>query len=238
MSWQVLAITGGILAGLIFFGVFFWAFSQQSRNRLIHQIEAQLMEHLRSIDVRSEAQSGKSTVIRTREDGYTTVLLRLLVTIHVWLRGIQSIEIWRIVRKGEEKTTTLDEITYVINLEPGMTLNRIPILTKIASTQTADSKTELEWQGFEWGRLPLLVDRVKADRGLNSRLFRHFDSNPTDNLRITAPSGQKIGITMSYEPQRLPSREFLTCIEDLAMHVLDYVAEQNSARAQEAGQLR
>ncbi|HEY32419.1 MAG TPA: hypothetical protein G4O10_04875 [Dehalococcoidia bacterium] len=234
MSWQALVIIGGILAGLAFLGMLFWLLSKRSRKRLIHQTEVQLVEHLRSIGVKAEIQKVKRKVVRTREDGYP-VILRQLVTTNVWLRGIQSIEIWQVTRKGEEKSTTLDEISYMITPEPGMTLYRIPILTNIVTVQTADGKTEFEWRGFEWGRLPLLVDRLRTDRNLNSRLLRHFYTNLPDNLRITASSGDKIGITMSYNQQQLPSRELLTCIEDIASHVCDYVAERNSARKQEEG---
>ncbi|UCB43600.1 MAG: hypothetical protein JSV77_02845 [Dehalococcoidales bacterium] len=235
MNWQALAIRiGDTLTGLASLGTLLWSISRRSRKRLIRRMEAQLVEHLRSIGVSAEVQRRKGKVVRTRENGYA-VTLRQLVTTHVWLRGIQSIEIWQVTRKGEEKSTTLDEITYMITPEPGMTLYRIPILTNIIKIQTASSEAGFEWQGFEWGRLPLLADRLKTDRNLNSRLLWHFSKNLPDNLRITAPSWDKIGITMSYDPRRLPSRELLTCLEEIAGHVCDYVAERNSAREQEVG---
>lgn len=237
MGWQALAIIGGALVGLAFLGLLLWSLSRWSRRHLTSQVEKQLAEHLRSIGVRADVQRGKGKVVRTRENGYA-VTLRQLATIHVWLRGIQTIEIWRVTRKGEDRATTLDEIIYMINPEPGMTLNRIPVLTNIVRTQTADGDVGFKWRGFEWGQLPLLADRLKADRELNSRLLRCFDTNLTDNLRITASSREQIGITMSYNPQRLPSRELLTCIEDIASHVCDYVAERNSAREQEADKVR
>jgi hypothetical protein len=238
MGWQAPVIgTGGTLAGLAFLGVLFWSLSRWSGKRLTHQMELQLVEHLCSIGVKAEVQRGNGAVIRTREDGYA-VMLRQLVTTSVWLKGIQSIEIWRVIRKSKEKSATLDEITYMIPSEPGMTLNRIPILTNIIRTQTADSKTGFEWRGFEWGQLPLLADRLKMDKELNSRLRRYFTANIPDGLRITASSGERIGITMNYDPQRLPSREFLTCLEDIAGHVHEYVAERNSIHKQETSKAR
>lgn len=192
---------------------------------------------MEGIGVRAEVQRGKDTVVRVHEDGYT-VILRQLVTINICLKGIQSIEIWRVTRKGKEKAMTLDQVTYVITPEPGMTLNRIPILTNMVRTHTANGKTGFKWQGFEWGRLPLLTDKLKTDQGLNSRLLGLIDEDVIDTLRITASSGEKIGITTSYNPQRLPSREFLACIEDIANHVCDYVAERNSARGKEESKAR
>jgi hypothetical protein len=238
MGWQAPVIgIGSTLAGLVFLGVLFWSLSEWSRKRLARQMELQLAEHLRRIGVKAEVQRGNSTVVRTREDGYA-VILRQLVTTDVWLKGIQSIEIWRVIRKSEEKSAPLDEITYVIMPEPGMTLNRIPILTNIIGTQTAGGKTGFEWRGFKWGQLPLLADRLKMDKELNSRLRGYLTANVPDGLRITASSGEKISITMNYYPQRLPSREFLTCLEDIASHVHEYVAERNSVLKQEANKAR
>jgi hypothetical protein len=187
------------------------------------------VEYLRSVGIDAERQNGKNIVKHTREDDYA-VILRHLITIRVWLRGVESIEIWRITRKGEKESSTLDEMTFAITPEPSMNLNRIPILTNLIRADTAMSKSELKWCGFEWGRLPLLVDRLKADTYLNSRLLEHFDTNFEDDLRITALSGNRIGITTSYNPRKLPSRGFLSCIEDIAGHILNYVAERNRSR--------
>ena len=230
MSWQALVIRiGGTLAGLVILGVLFWLTSRWLRKRRIRQIETQLLEHLRSIGIDAEAQKSKKSVTRTHEDEYA-VLLRHLVTIRVWLRGIHSMEIWHITRKGERETITLDEMTFVITPEPEMSLNRIPILTNLVITHTTKGGNDFEWRGFEWGRLPLLVDKLRIDTDLNNRLSRHFDADPADNLRITALSGKRIGITTRYSPQKLPSRGFLACIEDIADHIRDYIAEQNRIR--------
>jgi hypothetical protein len=230
MGWRAFSI--GIrdtLAGLTFFRTLFWLFPRWSRRYQIRQLEAQLVEHLRGIGVDSERQTHKGTVRRAHEDEYA-VILRHLVTIRVWLRAIRSIEIWRITRKGDREIVTLDEMTFVMTPEPGMSLNRIPILTNLIRTRTTKGKNRFKWRGFEWGRLPLLVDRLKADTDLNNRLLGYFDSGMVDDLRITALDGERIGITTSYSPQQLPSRGFLTCIDDIAEHISDYVAEQNRTR--------
>jgi hypothetical protein len=156
--------------------------------------------------------------------------MRQLVTIRVYLRGVQEVEIWRITRKGESGTTTVDEITFVIVPKPGMSLNRIPILTNLSMTHTSKGKNRFRWRGFEWGRLPLLVDRLKVDTDLNNRLRGHFATNPPDNLRITAVDGNRIGITTGYDSRKPLTRDFLTCIEDIADHVHEYIAEQNRVR--------
>ena len=230
MGWQAPVIRiGGTLVGLTFLGVLFRPLSRWSRRHQIRQLETQLVEHLRGIGVGAEEQKSKGTVARTREDDYA-VILRHLVTIRVWLRGIQSIEIWRISRKGDKESVTLDEMTFVIIPEPEMSLNRIPILTNIAKTHITEGKNGFKWRGFEWGRLPLLVDRLRVDADLNNRLLGYFDTDLVDALRITALSGNRIGITTSYSPQRLPSRGFLTCIEDITDHIRDYIAERNRTR--------
>jgi hypothetical protein len=230
MGWQALVIRiGGTLVGLTLLCVLFWSLSRWSRRHQIRQLETHLVEHLRGIGVDAEEQKSKGTVTRTHDDDYA-LILRHLVTIRVWLRGIESIEIWRITRKGNKESPTLDEMTFVITPEPGMSLNRIPILTNIAKTHITEGKNGFEWRGFEWGRLPLLVDRLKVDADLNNRLLGYFNTDLPDNLRITVLSGDRIGITTSYSPQRLPSRSFLVCIEDIADHIRDYVAERNRTR--------
>lgn len=230
MGWQALVIRiGGTLAGLAFLGVLFWFVSRCLRKHRTRQLKAQLVEHLRSVGVDAEEQKSKNAVTRTHEDEHA-VILRHLVTIRVWLKGIQSIEIWRITRMGDRETVTLDEMTFVISPEPGMILNRIPILTNLVKTYTTEGKNGCKWHGFEWGRLPLLVNKLKVDTDLNSRLAGHLETGLADNLRITALSGNRIGITTNYSPQQLPSRGFLTCIEDISDHIRDYIAEQNRVR--------
>jgi hypothetical protein len=230
MDWQALAIrTGGTLASLTFVRTLFWPIPRWIRRHQLRQLEAELVEHLRGIGVGSEKQKITDTVRRTHEDDYA-VILRHLVTIRVWLRIIQSIEIWRITRKVDREIITLDEMTFVIIPAPGMSLNRIPILTNLVKTGTTSDKNGFEWRGFEWGWLPLLADRLKIDTALKNRLLGYFNSGMIDDLRITALDGGRIGITTSYSPQQLPSRGLLTCIEDIADHIYNYVTERNRAR--------
>ena len=230
MGWQALVIRiGGTLVGLTLLCALFWSLSRWSRRHQLRQLEVHLVEHLKSISVGAEAQKNKGTVTSTHDDDYA-LILRHLVTIRVWLRGIESIEIWRITRKGDKESPTLDEMTFIIVPEPGISLNRIPILTNFVKTQTTEGKSGFKWRGFEWGRLPLLVDRLKLDTNLNNRLLGYCDIDRLDNLRIMALSGDRIGITMSYNPQRLPSRSFLVCIENIADHIRDYVTERNRTR--------
>ena len=229
MSWSLLIGISGTLVALTLLGILLWLLTRWSRRRQIRQLEAKLIEHLRNIGIRVEKQKAHGTVVRTHEDD-STVMLRHLISIRVWLRGIQSIEIWRIIRKVAKESTTLDEITFVVAPKPGMSLNRIPILTNLTNSSKISDDNGLEWHGFEWGRVPLLVDRLKVDTNLNNRLRGHFDIVLSDEIRITVLAGDRIGITTRYHPQRPPSPEFLSCFEDIADHIHDYVAERNESR--------
>ncbi len=229
MSWSLIIRIGSTLAGLAFLGMLLWLLPRWSRRRQIKQLEAKLTEHLRGIGVRVEKQKARSTVVHTHE-GDSTLVLRHLVTARVWLRRIQSIEIWRISRKDAKESITLDEITFVVIPEQGMSLSRIPILTNLIKSAEIRDDNGMEWRGFEWGRVPLLVDKLKVDMDLNSRLRGYFDASPSGDLRITVLPGDRIGITTRYHPQRLPSPEFLSCLEDIADHIHDYVAERNRTR--------
>ena len=236
MGWQALVTRIGIILASLASPLNLFPFlSGRGRRRLIRRVESDLVEHLRSIGIRVELQKVRGAPVRTREDVYA-VTLRQLATARVWLTGIHSIEVWRITRKGKDESITLDEITYVVALEPGVTLTRIPILTNAVRAEITEGTAELQWRGFEWGRLPLLVDRLKVDRDLNSRLLEHFSKGQPRDMRITALSeeGKRVGITTTYDPQWLPSREFLACIEEIAGHVRDYVTERNKAREQDA----
>ena len=230
MSWQTLVIIIiGTLVALTLLGILFWSFSRWFNRYRIRQLETQLVEHLRAIGIRAAELEGKVKLTRTREDEYA-VVLRHLVTIRVWLSGIYSIEIWRITRKRANESSTLHEMTFVIAPEPGMSLSRIPILTNIVKTHTTEGRNGFQWRGFEWGRLPLLVDRLKVDTGLHNRLLEYFKFNLPADLRITALDRERIGITTGYSPQQLPSRAFLACVEEIAKHIHDYVAERNIFR--------
>jgi hypothetical protein len=108
-------------------------------------------------------------------------------------------------------------------------LYRIPILTNAITVQDVDRKI-FQWNGFTWGKLPILADRLKADNELNNNLQKFFDTGALGELRIHAFSSDAISITTDYNLQRLPSRELLLCIECLARHVDSYVSEQNKFR--------
>jgi len=191
-----------------------------------------LLEHLESIGVTAQPHEVESKKIRKREEGYR-VTLRQLAGFRIWLRRIHFIEVWREAKKGENEPATEDEITYVITFEPGTKLGRIPILTNIVSIQVAEGKGRFKWRGFEWGKVPLLVDKLKADKALNSKLRKHISQDLANDLRIRALSGNRVGITMVYNPHRLPTREFLDCMEDIAEHVNEYVTERNIEREQQ-----
>jgi hypothetical protein len=230
MSWQTLVIIiMGTLVALTVLGMLSWSSSRWLNRYRIRQLETQLVDHLRSVGVRAEERKDKVTLTRTREDEYA-VILRHLVTIRVWLSGIHSIEIWRITRKRDNESSTLHEMTFVIAPESGMSLSRIPILTNIVKTHATKGRNGFQWRGFEWGRLPLLVDRLKVDTDLHNRLLEYFESDLPAELRITALDRERIGITTGYSPQQLPSRAFVACIEDIAKHIHDYVAERNVYR--------
>lgn len=222
-----------IIACLASLWVIFRFISRRSTTRLLREVKTQLLGHLKSIGVRAELQKGENSEIRRREEGYR-VRLRQLAGVRVWLTRIQSIEVWRETRKRESNSVTEDEITYVVAFEPGITLSRIPILTNMVRMETAGGKTRFQWRGFQWGRLPLLVDRLRADRSLNRRLRNYYSQDVVDDLRVRALSSKGVGITTSYNRQKLPSREFLNCIEDIAQHVNDYVAERNSEREEDS----
>lgn len=225
-GWQIALIIIACLASLWMVTRFL---ARRSPEHLLQQVTNQLLEHLESIEVSAQTQEAESQKIRRREEG-RVVTLRQLASCRIWLRRIHSIEVWREAKKGKDEPITEDEITYVITFEPGITLGRIPILTNIVSIQIAGGKNRVQWRGFEWGRVPLLVDRLRADTALNSRLQKHVNKDLPDDLRIRALSGNRVGITMVYNPHRLPTREFLTCIEDIAEHVNEYVTERNRER--------
>lgn len=191
-----------------------------------------MVEHLGSIGVRAEMENAASREVRRREEGQR-VRLRQLAEFRVWLKKIESIEVWRETRKVNNESVAEDEITYVVAFEPGVSLSRIPVLTNTVVTHTRGGEVRFHWRGFEWGRVPLLEGRLKGDKGLNRRLLGYIRQDMASDLRIRALSGERVGITTGYNPTRLPSRGFLDCIEEIAQHVNDYVAERNREREEE-----
>jgi len=227
--WQIALIIIACLASL---WVVIRFLSRRSAGYPLQQVTNQLLEHLESIGVSAQPHEVESDKIRKREEGYR-VTLHQLAGLRIWLRRIQFIEVWREAKKGKNESAIEDEITYVITFEPGTTLRRIPILTNIVSVQMAEDKSRFRWRGFEWGKVPLLVDKLKADKALNSKLRKHISQDMADDLRVRALSGNRVGITMVYDPHRLPTREFLACMEDIAEHVNEYVTERNIEREQQ-----
>jgi len=228
-GWQIALIT---IACLALLWVVMRLLSRRSASNPLQKVSNQILEHLESIGVTVQPHGVESTKVRKREEGYR-VTVRQLAGFSIRLKRIHFIEVWREVRKGKNESAVEDEITYVITFEPGTTLRRIPILTNIVGIQRAEGKNQFRWRGFEWGNVPLLVDKLKADTALNSKLRKHIGQDLADDLRVRALSGNRVGITMVYNPHRLPTREFLTCMEDIAEHVNEYVTERNIEREQQ-----
>ena len=199
-------------------------------GRLMRQVQTQLPAHLESIGVRVEVRKARNVSIRRRESRDSVVIMHLLAHARVWLKGVDSVEVWRVITKARDGSTVVDEISYVAELDPTLTLTRIPILTNAVRAQTDAGRTTFYWSGFEWGNVPLLAHRLEADEDLNSRLLRHFNTDVPGDLRITAYPNDRVGITTDYDAQRPPTREFLSCIEHVINHVNEYVAERNRAR--------
>ncbi|HEY91763.1 MAG TPA: hypothetical protein G4O07_08005 [Dehalococcoidia bacterium] len=220
----------GSAAGLVSLSAPFRHFIKQSIRRPTHQVEIQLEEHLNSIGVPVELIRERNISQHRREAKGMTVTTNLLARAHVCLKRITSIEVYRVSTRSREKSTVLDEITYITDLEPGVTLTRIPVLTNAVLTEREDSPAAFYWSGFEWGKLPLLAHCLEVDKDLNRRLLHHFSTDTPGDLRITALPDNKVGITTSYDPQYLPSRGFLSCLEQIADHINRYAVEQNRTR--------
>jgi len=178
------------VACLALIGLGFWFQSRHSARRLSREVEQQLVSHLSSLGIRAQVQKRQGRVIRSREKD-CQVTLRQLAHLRVWLRGIGSIEVWRERRKGKEEFSTEDEMTFVVALEPGLTLMRIPILTNLVPSKTPGD-TAFEWRGFRWGRLPLLESRLKADETLNRRLQRQLNRGLPGDLRVRALGSDRV----------------------------------------------
>lgn len=229
-----------IIVGIIVFAPVttftIWMIVRIVRIRRRAAITTGLVEHLRSIGL--TAQHKEESVREVREDKTPFGELERtrsekLADISVSVGGIRSIEVWREVeyrrvRDVQYGRTTLQEIavnemTYIIDIATGVT---VPTAVQ-ASTLTR--RTILgKIKSFEWHAFPTLLHRLEADKKLKHRLVGCLDRKdlPGD-LRIRRLPGDRLGITTRYKPRRLPSRELLRCIEDIAAHVNDYVTEWN-----------
>jgi hypothetical protein len=199
-----------------------------SRKSVKQRIEEDLLKHFDSIGITASQKNWIAESLHRRE-GDEKVILQKLASLSVKLNNIVSIEVWREKRKHGHISTTQDELVYKIPFRNGITLRRIPVLTNMSIVHTAD-KNNLEWTGFTWGKLPLLVERLQADNELNNKLHKIYEENMLCELRIRALSDDNVDIVSEYNPQRLPPRELITCVEAIAKHVISYVNEQNKAR--------
>lgn len=203
--------------------------SSRHRWYLVRQkMEQHLLTHFQSLGVEVCTKMWAEVKTRRRE-GNEKVTLRKLANLDIQMGEISSIEVWRQTRKQGRVSMTFDELSYIVMLKPDISISRIPILTSTAIPQTTNDKT-FEWVGFTWGKLPLLVERLKVDTPLNNKLQKSFDVNMLTELRIRALYEDRIEIVSNYDPQKLPSRELLDCIEDIAKHVISYITEQNEYR--------
>lgn len=191
-------------------------------------IEIELLTHFSNIGVEVHPQEWSAKKIYRRE-GKEKTTLRKLASFDVGMNLINSIEAWQQTTKRGRVSIIQYELRFIIPFTSAKTLYRIPILTNAITVQDADRKT-FQWNGFTWGKLPLLADRLKADNELNDNLQGFFYTGVLGELRIHAFSSDAISITTDCNLQRLPSRELLSCIECLARHVDSFVSEQNSFR--------
>lgn len=199
-------------------------------RRLRRQVETQLVEHLGSIGISAERLEGRDIKLRRREARDSVLTMRLLAHARVSLGALQSVEVWRVATRARNEDAVLDKITYLASLEEGLSLTRIPLLTNVVMKEGRGGTPAFRWCGFEWGKLPLLAERLAKDTDLNRRLIRHFTTDTPPDLRITACPEDRVGFTTTYDPQRLPSREFLACLDRIIVHVNEYVAEQGRYR--------
>ncbi len=190
-----------------------------------------LLRHFQGIGVGATPYRVSRARRRYRERHEVTVLRRRLA-FRLDLSLIDALELWQVSTTAQEQAQPVSELTFVVRLKPGVSLERVPLLTS-ATARPEGAGLRLEWWGFEWGRLPLLVDRLRADTRLNNCLAHHLQDDFPQRLRITALSEKALGITTPYDPQRLPSRQLLDCYETIAAHACAYIADLNRARAEQ-----
>lgn len=197
-------------------------------------MQAELRAHLEGLGIQSEPMSRLGRSIRGRQHD-DRLLIRQLVGLKVDLGAIRAVDVWRIVCKGKDISTTEDELTCYTDLPHGLTLARIPILTRTARETGAGTRKQsgFEWHAFSWGKLPLVADRLRADKPLQERLARLLASDIPGDLRIRAFPNERVGISIHYEAHHLPTREVLACFQDIFRHVREYVTERNRAREEE-----
>lgn len=191
-----------------------------------------LVGHLQDLGIAVETARRQGKPVRRRE-GKTRLTHRLLARFEVGLPRVRTIEVWRVITRNREATSVLEEITFLAPVGPGRDMTRLPILTNAAARPATGGGRAIVWRGFEWGRMPLLRDRLAADGELNRRLLGRADGELSGGLRITAYSGDRVGVTTTFDRYCLPSADFLDCIDRIFGHVDDYLAERNRARQAE-----
>lgn len=210
-----------LISQLIPSGMHHWELTRQ-------RMEQHLLTHFQSLGIEACLKTWTEEKTRRRE-GKEKVIVRKLANLQVQIGEISSIEVWRQTRKQGNMSTTFEELSYVVILKPGITMRHIPIFTSATILQPVD-ENNFEWTGFTWGKLPLLVERLKTDTQLNNRLQNLFDINMLTELRIRALYEDRIEIISNYDSQRLPSHELLDCIDNIARHAISYITEQNQYR--------
>jgi hypothetical protein len=196
---------------------------------LPRRIQAELRAHLEDLGIDATPLAVSRAGVRAQEH-QDTVTVRQLAQLRVRLGAIESLEVWRISRKGKDLSIVEDELTCVATLPPGLTLTRVPILTSTVRDSATHGGTLFEWRAFSWGNLPLVADRLRADVPLNRHLAHLLESEIPGELRIRAFPGDRVGISIRYDAGHLPSRDILDCFADIFRHVAAYVAERNRAR--------
>ena len=151
-------------------------------GRGVEPVTFRLLGHLQELGVVVETGRRHGKPVRRRE-GKTRLTHWLLARLEVGLPRIQTIEVWRVVTRNRDATSVLEEITFLAPVGPGRDMTRLPILTYAAVRPGTGGGREIVWHGFEWGRLPLLRDRLAADGELNRRLLGHVDDYLAERIR-------------------------------------------------------
>jgi len=233
---MLLIIVGIIVAPITIFTIWMTVNIVRIRRRVA--IGTGLVEHLRSIGLTAQHKEGGVGEMRWDETPFGNIertRSEKLADIRVSVGGIRSIEVWRVVeyRRVREpqggtrlQEIAVNEMTYIIDIATGMT---VPASVQ-ASTLTR--RTILgKIKPFEWHAFPALLQSLEADKTLKHRLLVCLDRKDLPgNLSIKRLPSDRLGITTMYKPRRLPSRELLKCIEDIAAHVSNHVTEWNRDR--------
>lgn len=184
------------------------------------QIEKSLLIHFNNIRIEADPQEEFKRKISSHE-GNANVTMHKMASFRVDLDNIKFVEVWRYISREGFAMVIQDELSYIIPINHDDILRCIPILTNIVITKRNDGKT-FHWNGFTWGNLPLLKDRLIADEELNEKLNEFCQKGLLDEMRIHALSNDSVSIITDYNSQKLPTRELISCIEDISKHIVLY----------------